>query len=94
MERLMQFEPFRQMYKDALNELIDPDNSLLHIDASMQRIQNWQNLVRPYVNNDTGEDTAIYDQPAYWGTQDSYRLLERGSNNFFTAKEESIKAMK
>lgn len=93
MERLMKFEDFRQMYKDALNELIDPANSLLHIDASMQRIKAWQDQIRPYVNNDTGEDTSIYDQPAYWGTQHSYRLLERGSNNFFTAKAQSIENM-
>lgn len=95
MERLMQFEDFRKMYKDALLELIDPANSLFHIDASVSRIKAWQENISPYVSNDTGEDMTIYDQPAYWGTQHSYRLMDISSpDNFFKVKTQAIEAMK
>jgi len=84
---------FREMYKNALMELIDPANGLLDMDASIARIENWQSTIRDYVSNDTGEDMNIYDQPAFWGTHPEYRLLDRGSNNFFKVKAESIRSM-
>lgn len=93
MQRLMKFDEFREMYKNALMELIDPANGLLDMDASIARIENWQSTIRDYVSNDTGEDMNIYDQPAFWGTHPEYRLLDRGSNNFFKVKAESIRSM-
>jgi spore coat protein CotH len=94
MERLMRFEDFRQMYKDALMELTDPANALFHMDASVPRIQAWQNLIRPYVSNDTGEDMAIKDKPASWGNHHEYRLMDTGNDNFFRVKTETVSKMK
>ena len=94
MERLMKFEDFRQMYKDALMELTDPANALFHMDASVPRIQAWQNLIRPYVSNDTGEDMSIKDKPASWGNHHEYRLMDTGSDNFFRVKTETVSKMK
>ena len=39
MERLMRFEDFRKIYRDALKELVDPSQDLFHIDASVPRIK-------------------------------------------------------
>ena len=94
MERLMKFEDFRQMYKDALMELTDPANALFHMDASVPRIQAWQNLIRPYVSNDTGEDMTIKDKPASWGNHHEYRLMDTGNDNFFRVKTETVSKMK
>ena len=93
-ERLMKFDDFRQMYKNALQELADPANGLFHMDASVPRIQNWQNLIRPYITNDTGEDMEIKDRPANWGNCGHYRLMDTGSDNFFRVKTETINNMK
>ena len=94
MERLMKFEDFRKMYKDAFIELADPANALFDMDASVSRITTWQNMIRPYISNDTGEDMEIYDQPAYWGNHHEYRLMDKGSNNFFRVKTQVIENMK
>ncbi|MBQ7020286.1 MAG: CotH kinase family protein [Bacteroidales bacterium] len=94
MERLMKFDDFRQMYRNAFLELADPANSLLHVDASVDRIKTWQNSISPYVSNDTGEDMEIADRPAYWGNHHEYRLMDKGSNNFFKVKAQSIQQMK
>lgn len=93
MEKMLKINKFRQMYKEALMELVDPANDLLYVDASIERITGWQNSIGKYVENDTGEDMKIEDKPAGWSNRQGYRLLKKGSNNFFMAKEESIKEM-
>jgi spore coat protein CotH len=94
MERLMKFDDFRTMYKNALMELADPANGLLDMDASVARVKEWQNKISPYISNDTGEDMSIYDKPANWGNHGEYRLMDKGSNNFFKVKTETIRKMK
>ena len=63
------------------------------MDASVSRIEAWQQKVSPYVSNDTEEDMSIYDKPAYWGNRSEYRLMDKGSNNFFKVKTETVKKM-
>lgn len=93
MERLMKFEEFRKIYKDALLELVDPENELFDMNASIKRIQYWHNKISKFVSNDTGEDMIIEDKPAFWGNHSEYRLIDSGVNNFFRVKEESIRIM-
>lgn len=88
--RLLRFEDFRQIYKEALLELVDPDKALFYYTASMQRIRDWQDSIREYIPNDTGEDCEIRDEPAYWGNQHRYRLLTTGPDNFFQVKTQTI----
>lgn len=88
--RLLKFDDFRQIYKDALLELVDADKGLFYYTASIQRIEDWQDSIRDYVPNDTGEDCEIYDAPAPWGNKPDYRLLTTGNNNFFQVKAQTI----
>lgn len=90
MERIMKFDDFKEMYKTALKELVDPANNLFHMDASVPRIKAWQEKISPYVSNDTGEDMEIKDRPASWGNHGEYRLMDTGSNNYFKVKTETI----
>ena len=94
MERLMKFDDFRKMYKDALRELVAEENALFHVDASIARIQAWQSKIREYVSNDTGEDMSISDAAASWGNNQNYKLLSKGSRNFFEVKAATVNAMK
>ena len=94
MKRLMKSDEFRQIYKNALQELVDPANGLFHVDASIARIKAWQEKIAPYVSNDTGEDMVIYDEAAYWGNLQNYKLLTKGKNNFFEVKAETVSKMK
>lgn len=94
MERMMKFDDFRQIYRDALKELVDPANALFHMDASVPRIKAWQQKISPYISNDTDEDMSVYDQPAHWGNHHEYRLMDTGSNNFFKVKTQTINNMK
>lgn len=93
MKRLMKFEEFRNMYRDALKELVDPANGLFDIESSVSRIEAWQSAISPYVSNDTGEDMRIYDQPASWGNHSEYRLMDKGADNFFRVKSDVINAL-
>ena len=88
--RLLRFDDFRQIYKDALLELVDPDKALFYYTASIQRITDWQNSIKDFVENDTGEDCMIYDEPAPWGNMPNYRLLTEGPDNFFQVKTQTI----
>lgn len=93
-KRLLEFEPFRKMYREAFQELIDPANKLFDMETSIARITEWQNMIGPYVSNDTGEDMSIYDHPAHWSNRPNYRLMDPGANNFFRVKTEVLKNMK
>ena len=94
MERLMKFEEFRQIYRNALQELVAAENGLFHVDASIPRIRAWQEKIAPYVWNDTGEDMEIYDGAAYWGNNQNYKLLTKGSGNFFEVKAQTVNSMR
>ena len=94
MERLMKFDDFRKIYKDALQELVAEENGLFHVDASIARIKAWQNQIRDYVSNDTGEDMKITDAAASWGNNQNYKLLSKGNRNFFEVKAATVNAMK
>ena len=93
MEKILQFDDFRQMYKNAFMELVDPANGLFHMDASVQRIKTWQNMVSPYVSNDTGEDMTVKDNTASWSNHTEYRLVDTGPNNWFRVKTEVVHSM-
>ena len=88
--RILRFNDFKQKYITYLKELIDAPNALMDRASSQARIRSWQQRIEPYVNNDTGEDTAIEDKPASWGNHSEYRILKNGSDNFFTVKAASI----
>ena len=94
MERLMRFDDFKQIYRDALKELADPTKDLFHMDASVQRILEWTDKIKPYVSNDTGEDMSIYDSPANWGNHGEYRLMDNGNDNWFRVKTDVINKLK
>ena len=87
--RLLKFEDFRQIYKSALLELVDPVSGEMYYKVSMDRIGKWHEKISPYISNDTGEDMKIEDRPASWGNHGEYRLLEE-NNNFFKIKAETI----
>ena len=89
--RLLKFDEFRQIYKDALLKLVGENEGLFYYTASIQRIKDWQERIREYVPNDTGEDCEIYDAPAPWGNKDEYRLLTPGTFNFFQVRTQTIK---
>lgn len=93
MERLMRFDEFRKIYRDALQELVEPENGLMDTDASMARIKAWQERISPYVSNDTGEDMSIYDKAADWGNLHNYKLMTKGNNNYFEVKTKTINSM-
>ena len=93
MERLIRFDEFRKIYRDALKELVDPENGLMDTDASMARIKAWQERISPYVSNDTGEDMSIYDKAADWGNLHDYKLMTKGNNNYFKVKTKTINSM-
>ena len=93
MEKILQYDDFRLIYKNALKELVDSGNDLFQMTRSVKRIKLWQENISPFISNDTGEDMSIYDRPASWSTISTYRVMDTGSNNFFKVKTQTINAM-
>ena len=93
MERMMEYEEFRNIYRDELKRLVDPANGLMDQASATQRIKDWQSKIQSYISNDTGEDMEIKDRPASWGNWGDYRLMST-SNNYFTEKAKTINSLK
>jgi spore coat protein CotH len=93
MERMMEYEEFRNIYRDELKRLVDPAYGLMNQQAATQRILDWQEKIKSYISNDTGEDMEIKDRPASWGRVGDYRLMST-NNNYFTVKAETINKMR
>ncbi len=91
--RILQFDDFRAMYVAHLKHLVAPGQALMDRTSSQARIRAWQSRIEPYVDNDTGEDTAIEDKPASWGNHGEYNLLKNNNDNFFNAKAASINSL-
>lgn len=87
--RMMEYEEFRNIYRDELKRLVDPANGLMDTQSSVARIKEWQSKIKQYISNDTGEDMEIRDEPAYWGNWGDYNLMD-SNNNYFTEKAKTI----
>lgn len=91
--RMMEYEEFRKIYRDELKRLVDPANGLMDTESSVARIKAWQAKIQQYISNDTGEDMKIEDKPASWGSWGDYNLMDY-NNNYFTVKAQTINNMK
>ncbi|PWA05211.1 CotH kinase family protein [Flavobacterium psychrotolerans] len=95
--KILAIPQYQALYKSYIKELVNPNNDLFSSGKSISRIQIWQNKIANGVSNDTGEDMALEDIPAYWGNQPNYRLksgnAQGGSNgaaNYFTTRTATI----
>ena len=88
--RILACGDYRELYRSYLLELVDPAKGYFDIDASLERIKEWQNMIVSYVRNDTNEDCSIADRPASWGNHPEYRVTTRGRDNFFTVHTATI----
>ena len=87
--KIISFPEYKTLYINYLNELCNSNNDLFYYTKSMDRITKWQNMIRSFVSNDTGEDMQIKDIPAYWGNCPQYRLLST-TNNYFIIRAQNL----
>ena len=95
--KILAIPQYQTLYKSYITQLTSSSNDLFFSTKSIARIQGWQNLISPYVFNDTGEDMQIGDVPASWGNQPNYRLKtgnnaggSNGPANYFSTKKLSV----
>ena len=93
MTKVLANSEWKEKYKRYLRELCG-QGGLFSWELSHARIRTWQDSIKGYVSNDTGEDMVIKDRPAGWGNHYEYRIMEDSSNNFFKVKASSVAAMK
>ncbi len=93
-KKVLSIPAFEAQYKAYLQELAAGEFAY---ENSRERIIAWQNMIRPYVANDTGEDMVIEDKTASWSHYSAYRLLSGGVGdgqnteaNFFLTKINSV----
>ncbi len=86
-EKILEVEKYNQMYRDYLAQLLDEEKHLFNPQDSMERIAQWHELIEKHVDNDTGQDTEIADEPADWGKTPHYRLWDEDPEaNFFMVR--------
>ena len=90
--KILSIEEYRSRYRDYLKAIAAPGSEFTY-EKSIVRIREWQDLIRPYLANATGEDQAIQDLPASWSNNRWYRILEDGSNNWFRIKCSVLSAL-
>ena len=94
-KRLLEFDDFKAKYVAYLKELVNESSGPLHYNQATARIRAWEQFIAPYVSNDTGEDMTIKDEPASWGRNGDYRLLQDNrDNNFFRVKTAVINGLR
>ena len=84
--KVLSINEYEERYKGYIKELASGDFAK---SRSQQSIREWHNMIRPYLQNDTGEDCYIYDEAAPWGNNYGYHILSN-DNNFFSVKTGSI----
>lgn len=96
MRKVLSVKEYEDRYKAYIKELAR-ENKYFAAEASIARIRGFQQMVAPYIANDTGEDMRIADEPASWSNMHSYRLLsgragtsDKQERNFFYTKIQSI----
>lgn len=94
--KVFSIKEYENRFKEYMKELVRSED-LMETNAAIARILQWQKMINPYVNNDTGEDCTIYDYPAGWSYYLNYRILTGGigngltsETNFFKTKTNSI----
>jgi spore coat protein CotH len=92
MRKVMSIPEYRQRYITYMHQLAS-SGDLFAPDGSAERIRRWQEMVQPYVDNDTGKDCVIEDKPSKWSYYPAYRLLTGNvgdgisqESNFFKTK--------
>jgi spore coat protein CotH len=95
--KILAIPQYRTLYKSYITQLTSSANDLFDSSKSIPRIQGWQNMIAPYVSNDTDEDMQIGDIPASWGNQPNYRLKtgnnlggSNGPANYFSTKKLNV----
>ena len=88
MQRVIKTPQYKQMFIDELKKIVVPENGLMDYNNSSARIREWQNRIKDYIANDTGEDMEIKDEAAQWSNY-KYSLLN-SSNNYFIEKAKAI----
>ncbi len=90
-KNLLTIPEFKAYYVKAFHDLAaGPFN----VDNSVPRIEGWWNLIRDYLDDDTDDDTPFEDAPAWWSsTNTSYRVVERGDNNYFEVRSANLPAL-
>ena len=88
MQRVIKTPQYKNMFIEEIKKLVDPANGLMDYNSSSTRIREWQNRIKDYISNDTGEDMEIKDETAPWS---NYRYsLVNSSNNYFIEKAKTI----
>lgn len=92
MQRIIKAPQYKALYIEELKRVVKAGNGLMDPETAKARVRDMQNFIAPYVDNDTGDDVEIRDEPAPWGSYGHYRLIS-DQNNYFTEKARVINSL-
>ncbi len=73
-KKVFSIKEYADNYKDYLKELVT-SKDLMEPDAAMERMKGFQDLIKDYVENDTGEDMVVEDKSRIGESTIDYKLF-------------------
>lgn len=96
-KKVFSIKEYADSYKDYLKELVT-SKDLMEPDAAMERMKGFQDLIKDYVENDTGEDMVVEDKSRIGESTIDYKLFsgdDKGGDgsNYFRTKARVVQEM-
>lgn len=82
-KRILSIKEYKDKYSSYISQLIDQKNDYFDPEKSISRIKKWQEMIKPYISNDTLEDMELIDMPAKWANCHFYRILSGDDNGAY-----------
>ena len=88
--KILSIDKYLQEYKQYIELLVTQENLMVE-NYAVDWIQKRHLAIQHDLENITGDNQTIKDQPAVWGNQDEYRLLELSSGkNWYQTRLDAV----
>lgn len=89
-KKILAIDKYMDKYKSYIETLVTQSNLMVE-NYAVDWILQVHALINSDVNNDTGDNLVIADNPAYWGNQASYRIFNvREGKNWYKTRLNAV----
>lgn len=89
--RLLQIPEYKEIFRNALMELVMPEAYLFELGISTAIVGDFMYQASFHSGTDTGINKGTKDRPAQWSSCQDYRISSADAGNFFEIRSETIR---
>lgn len=89
--RLLQIPEYKEIFRNALMELVMPEAYLFEPGISTAIVGDFMYQASFHSGTDTGINKGTKDRPAQWSSCQDYRISSADAGNFFEIRSETIR---